>query len=340
MRPMPEMSTRISILARTIYVSAGLLLVLAGVALLSVLIGTSAADIRGLFFGGLHGAEARQAWTILIAYRLPRTLLAGAAGGGLAGAGVVFQGVLRNPLADPYLVGIAAGGALGAVISIVLFGEAWVLGTSICAFAGSLLAVAIVYGLATAKRGAGYINTVILAGIIVAAFMNALMLLIISVSGSDEMQRILFWLMGDLSLADYKKVVIAGAFVLAGWVVIYLNANRLNLLIAGDDTAAYLGLNVFRTRTFLMAVAAMVTGVVVSVSGTIGFVGLVVPHAMRLLFGPDNRILLPASLLGGAAFLVAADAAARIVAYPVELPVGVITALAGAPFFLYLLVRR
>jgi len=222
----------------------------------------------------------------------------------------------------------------------VLLGHGWFLTTSIAAFVGSLVAVGVVYGLATAKRGAGYINTVILAGVIVAAFMNALMLLVISVSGSDEMQRILFWLMGDLSLADYRKAATAGIFVLGGWLLIFLNANRLNLLISGEETALHLGVNATRTRTYLMTTAAMMTGVVVSVSGTIGFVGLVVPHAMRLLFGPDNRVLLPASLLGGAAFLAAADSAARVAAYPVELPVGVITALTGAPFFLYLLVRR
>lgn len=330
---------RLSIRARTIFVSFGLLAALVVVVLVSVLVGTSAADVRALF-GSVAGPEAERARNIILGYRLPRTLLAAAAGGGLASAGAVFQGVLRNPLADPYLVGIAAGGALGAVAAIVLFGGYGFFSTAVCAFMGSLIAVGIVYGLAVARRGAGYVNTVILAGIIVAAFMNALMLLIISASGSDEMQRILFWLIGDLSLADYKKVLAAAVFVLVGWIAIYLNANHLNLLIAGDETAATLGLDVGRTRTYFMAAAALMTGVVVSVSGTIGFVGLVVPHAMRLVFGADNRVLLPASLLGGGAFLAAADTIARVAVYPVELPVGVITALAGAPFFLYLLLRR
>ena len=331
---------RLPVLTKTILVSVGLLAILIVVTLVSVLIGTSSIELKKVLFEASTAGEAATARAILVGYRLPRTLLAAAAGGGLACAGVVFQGVLRNPLADPYLVGIAAGGALGAVTSIALLGTGWVVSTSLAAFAGSLLAVGMVYGLAAVKRGPGYVNTVILAGVIVAAFMNALMLLIVSVSGSHEWQRIMFWLMGDLSLADYHKVSLAGFFVLLGWGLIYLQANRLNLLIVGDETAASLGLNVSVMRTFLMAVAAMITGVVVSVSGTIGFVGLVVPHAMRLLFGPDNRVLLPAALLGGAAFLVAADCAARVVAYPVELPVGVITALAGAPFFLYLLVRK
>ena len=193
---------RLSVLTKTVLVSLGLLAALVMAVLFSILVGTSSLDVRRLFLDGLHGAEAEKTWTILFSYRVPRTLLAAVAGGGLACAGVVFQGVLRNPLADPYLVGIAAGGGLGAVASIVIFGEGWFLSTPLCAFVGSLISVGIVYGLATVKRGAGYVNTVILAGVIVAAFMNALMLLIMSVSGSDELQRILFWLMGDLSLAD------------------------------------------------------------------------------------------------------------------------------------------
>ena len=331
---------RISIVARTFLVSFGLLLLLILVIGVCLKTGTTSVSFTDLLSGVANDPEARRNWTIIFSYRLPRALLAAVAGGGLASAGVVFQGVLRNPLADPYIVGIAAGGALGAVISIVLLGEAGLVGTSVCAFAGSLASVGIVYGLATVKRGAGYVNTVILAGVIVGALMNALVLLIISVSGSHEVQRALFWLMGDLSMADYFKIRIAAILVFAGWIVLYLHANHLNLLMAGDDSAASLGLNVGRTRALLMTLAALLTAAVVSVSGTIGFVGLVVPHTMRLLFGPDNRILLPAALLGGAAFLAAADLVARLAAYPVELPVGVITALTGAPFFLYLLVRR
>jgi len=331
---------RLSTLQKTVFVTVGLTAVLLLVSVLAVLTGTSFTEIETLAGKRAHGVDAEKYWAIIWSYRLPRTLLAAIAGGGLASAGVVFQGVLRNPLADPYLIGIAGGGALGAVVSIVLFGERWLIGTSLCAFVGSLAAVGLVYGLATGKRSAGYVNTVILAGVIVGSLTNALMLLIISVSGSNEMQRIMFWLMGDFSLADYRKIAISGAFVTVLWTLIYLNANRLNLLTVGEDTASHLGLNVSRFRTFFIAAAAMMTGTIVSLSGTVGFVGLVVPHAMRLLFGPDNRVLLPAALLGGAAFLAAADCVARVVAYPVELPVGVITALTGAPFFLYLLVKK
>lgn len=331
---------RLSLSTKTVIVTAGLSGILFLVIVVSLLVGTTVIEIKTLLSENFRGIDAHRTWTIILAYRLPRTLLAAVAGAGLASAGVVFQGVLKNPLADPYLIGIAAGGSLGAVISISLFGENRLLGTSFSAFLGSLGAAGLVYGLARLKRGADYVNTVILAGVIVGSVMNAFMLLIMSFSGSHEKQRILFWLLGDFSIANYDKVLLSCSVVAAGWTLLYLNANRLNLLIAGDETASYLGLDVSRTRTLLMAVAALVTGAVVSVSGTIGFVGLVVPHTMRLLFGPDNRVLLPAALLGGASFLAASDCVARVAAYPVELPVGVITTLAGGPFFLYLLVKR
>lgn len=331
---------RMSALSKTILVSISLTGILFLALLVSLLTGTTVTELKTLLTGSAVGIDAQKTWTIILAYRLPRTLLAAIAGAGLASAGVVFQGVLKNPLADPYLIGIAAGGSLGAVVSITVFGERWILGTSVCAFLGSIAAVALVYGLAMVRRGTGQVNTVILAGVIVGSLMNSVMLLILSLSGSHEKQRILFWLMGDFSLASYRKVLLAAVVVAVGWTLTYLNASRLNLLIVGDDTASHLGLNIFRARTFFMIVAAMVTGAIVSVSGTIGFVGLVVPHAMRLLFGPDHRVLLPAAFLGGAAFLAASDCVARIVAYPMELPVGVITTLSGAPFFLYLLVKK
>jgi iron complex transport system permease protein len=335
-----SIALRNSILAKTIAVSAGLGGLLVAVILGSLLIGTTMTELKLLFMDHAQGSDAQRAWTIIVSYRLPRTLLAAIAGAGLASAGVVFQGTLRNPLADPYLIGVAAGGSLGAVISIALMGENQLLGTSLCAFIGCLAAGGLVYGLAAAGRGLGYINTVILAGVIVGALMNAVMLLIMSLSGSHEKQRIIFWLMGDFSLADYRQVSLAGLVVLIGWTIIFLNASRLNLLTAGEDTASHLGLNVSASRTFFTVIAALLTGAIVSVSGTIGFVGLVVPHAMRLMFGPDNRVLLPAALLGGAAFLALSDCIARVVVYPVELPVGVITTLFGGPFFLYLLMKR
>lgn len=329
-----------SALSKTILSSSILLVVLLGVVIISIGLGTTGFDVTEMLKGLWKGSTDAKTETILMEYRLPRTLLAAIAGAGLACAGVIFQAVLRNPLADPYLIGISGGGSLGAVLCITMFGQSRVLGVSSMAFVGSLIAVGLVYGLASLKRGASHVNTIILAGVIVGALMNALMLLIISVTGSDEMQRILFWLMGDFSLADYRKASAAAGVTCMGWAAAFSQSNRLNLLMIGDESAAQLGVEVSRMRTFFIVVAALITGTVVSVSGTVGFVGLVVPHMLRLAIGPDNRVLLPASFLGGAAFLAGADCIARVVAYPTELPVGVITALIGAPCFLYLLLRR
>lgn len=330
----------LSTLTKAVFSTSVLAILFVLVLLLSVGVGTTGLDMTIVLWGGPDEGNLQRAWTILTEYRLPRSLLAAVAGAGLASAGVVFQAVLGNPLADPYLIGIAGGGSLGAVVCIAVLGQGGLIGISGMAFAGSLTAVGIVYGLASIKRTGEYVKTVILAGVIVGALMNALMLLIISVTGSDEMQRILFWLMGDFSLADYPKISVAASVTLLGWVAVFLNANRLNLLMVGDESAAHLGINVSRLRSFFIVMAALITGTVVSVSGTVGFVGLVVPHILRLIVGPDTRILLPAAFFGGAAFLTASDCIGRIVAYPTELPVGVVTALVGAPFFLYLLVRR
>jgi iron complex transport system permease protein len=331
---------RLTIRTRAIVVTIGSLVVLLLVSLVALVAGTSDTDIFRLFTGGLDAATAQRTWMIILSYRLPRIMLAAVAGGALASSGAVFQAVLRNPLADPYVIGVAAGGAVGAVVSIVLLGERGIVGTSLCAFAGSTAALALVYGLSMARRGGSDVSTVILAGVIVASFMNAITLLIISMSPSEEMQRAVFWLMGEVSTAGYGKMTVAALILGATWGWMYLNASRLNLLMFGDSTAAHLGLDVGKFRWLFMASGALITATVVSLCGAIGFVGLVVPHTARLLFGPDSRLLLPVSLFGGAAFLVASDCLARMVVYPVELPVGVITALIGAPFFLYLLVRK
>ena len=331
---------RPNILRKTLVINSLLFFALLISILFSLLAGTTSVGFWDLLNSTLYETSSTGVSTIVFSYRLPRILLACIAGAGLACSGVVFQGVLRNPLADPYIIGIAAGGALGAVTSISLLKSNGLFMTSISSFVGSLLAVALVYGLTLLRKNSTYINTVILAGIIVGSLMNATMLLIMSVSGSHELQRVLFWLMGDFSLADYEQIMFSGPIVIAGFLLIYLNANRLNVLALGDEFASTLGVDVTKRRLLLMTIASLITGSVVSVSGTIGFVGLVAPHSMRLLFGPDHRILLPTAFLGGAIFLVISDTVARLVAYPVELPVGVVTALSGGPFFLYLLLRN
>lgn len=332
--------TQSNILKKTFLVSLILAALLIIVSLFSLLEGTTRVGFSDLLTSLFHQVDSSQSSTIIFSYRLPRILLASVVGAGLACSGVVFQGVLRNPLADPYIIGIAAGGALGAVVSISLFKWNGLFSTSVSSFVGSIVAVGLVYGLTVLRKNSSYINTVILAGIIVGSMMNSLMLLIMSVTSSHELQRVLFWIMGDFSLADYEKILFSGTIVIIGFLLIYLNANRLNVLALGEESASNLGIDVQRYRFFLMIVAALMTGSVVCVSGPIGFVGLVAPHSMRLLFGTDHRILLPTAFLGGALFLVIADTIARLLAYPVELPVGVITALSGAPFFLYLLLRN
>ncbi len=329
-----------SLFKKTILINFLLILTLVLIAGLSLFLGTTQIDFWACMKGDSSDTESIRSATIILSYRLPRILLAAVTGAGLACSGVVFQGVLRNPLADPYIIGIAAGGALGAVTSISVFKWTWVGATTCSAFVGCLIAVAVVYALSFMRKTSSYMNTVILAGIIVGALMNALMLLIMSMTGSSEIQRVLFWLMGDFSLADYQKIAFSAPIVVIGFLIVYLNASRLNILLLGETSALGLGVNVSGVRFLLITIASLITGAVVSVSGTIGFVGLVAPHSMRLLLGPDHRLLLPASLFGGAAFLVAADTMARLIAYPVELPVGVITALSGAPFFLYLLLRK
>ncbi|MFH0960327.1 MAG: iron ABC transporter permease [Pseudomonadota bacterium] len=331
---------RPNILKKTLAVNSILFLALLIAILFSLLEGTTKVGFWDTLSSIFSETNSTGASTIVFSYRLPRILLACITGAGLACSGVVFQGVLRNPLADPYIIGIAAGGALGAVTSISLLKSSGLFMTSVSSFVGSLVAVALVYGLALSRKNSTYINTVILAGIIVGSLMNATMLLIMSVSGSHELQRVLFWLMGDFSLADYEQIMFSGPIVIAGFLLIYLNASRLNVLALGDEFASTLGVDVTKNRLLLMTIASLITGSVVCVSGTIGFVGLVAPHSMRLLFGPDHRILLPTAFLGGAIFLVISDTVARLVAYPVELPVGVITALSGGPFFLYLLLRN
>ena len=338
--PGSPQTMRPNILRKTLVVNSILFLALLIAILFSLLEGTTSVGFWDLLNSTFYETSSTGVSTIVFSYRLPRILLACIAGAGLACSGVVFQGVLRNPLADPYIIGIAAGGALGAVTSISLLKSNGLFMTSISSFIGSLAAVALVYGLALYRKNSTYINTVILAGIIVGSLMNATMLLIMSVSGSHELQRVLFWLMGDFSLANYEQIMFSGPIVIAGFLLIYLNASRLNVLALGDEFASTLGVDVTRRRLLLMTIASLITGSVVSVSGTIGFVGLVAPHSMRLLFGPDHRILLPTAFLGGAIFLVISDTVARLVAYPVELPVGVVTALSGGPFFLYLLLRN
>lgn len=281
--------------------------------------------------------EARIIWDI----RLPRVVLASLVGASLALAGVALQGMLRNPLADPYIVGTSSGAAFGAAIAIVLglssgFDTAWPI-RPIFSFVGALLTMGFVVRLSRVD-GRLPVDTFLLAGVVVGSFLWALVSFVMATS-QGRMKEIVFWLMGDLSLASWPMVSMVLPYIVVGAAALMVLAHRLNLLSVGEESASALGVQVEGTKLAIVAFASLLTGAAVSVSGLIGFLGLLVPHIMRALCGPDHRVLLPASALAGAAFLVVVDTAARL-ASPIELPVGVLTALFGGPFFFVILRRR
>ena len=303
---------------------------------------TSAADATGTVnHAGAPAAALAVYETIILQFRLPRVIVAALVGCVLAVCGAVMQGVFRNPLADPYLLGIAAGATAGVAAAIGLGWAGVPLVLPAAAFAGGSLAVAIVYTIATPRGGGSVDNlTLILAGVALAALFSAVTALLLALAGERERSGIVFWVMGGLAGADWRAVGLLLPVALLGGGACLLFARELNGLALGDEQALHLGLDARRLKRLLLGVATLMTGVAVAVSGTIGFVGLIVPHAMRLVIGPDHRWLLPASALSGALFLIVADTGARVVIAPAELPVGIITAVCGGPFFLYLLRRR
>ena len=268
---------------------------------------------------------------ILFSVRLPRIIFAGIVGASLSLGGVVFQAILRNPLADPYILGISGGSALGAIIGIVLGAGSFYLGIPLLAFLGALATVFLVFVVAGSTRGPLQDNSLLLSGVVVNAFFSAAILFFLSVVNSMELHSITFWLMGDLSRASFKEICVAAFCLISGFVLLYAQARKLNLIVQGEETATHLGVHVERTKQWLLVITSLIISVAVSLAGIIGFVGIMVPHLMRLVFGSDHRLLLPVSALFGASFLIIADTIARIVLAPAELPVGVITALCGAP---------
>ena len=277
---------------------------------------------------------------VLLGIRLPRVLLAAMAGSGLAAAGVAFQGLLRNPLADPYIVGVSGGAALGGVLALVA-GAGGAVFLPLAAFAGAALSALLLFGLARAAGRADPL-TLLLVGVIFNAFAAAVITFIKTVVSATKAQEILFWLMGVIEVLPVPTLLTLGLYLVIGGTSLILMSGALNLLSTSDDEAAALGVDVDRSRLIIFLAASLLVGAVVATTGMVGFVGLVVPHILRQLIGADHRLLLPASLLGGAIFLVIADALARLTFFAVgsEIPVGVVTAFAGGPFFLLLLLRR
>lgn len=279
--------------------------------------------------------------TIVMEIRLPRVILAGLVGSALATAGATYQGLFRNPLADPYLIGVAQGASLGAVIGFMLPTNWHGIGAGVIplfAFIGAIISTAIVYGLARVGKTLP-VTTLILAGVALGALLGSIVSFLI-ISSGEKMHSIIFWLMGSFSLSEWSEVKIILPYIMTGVVVILVFARSLNIMQLDEEQAQQLGVDVEKVKLVLLAAATVITAAAVSFVGTIGFVGIIVPHAVRLIWGPDHRFLLPLSILSGAIFLVLADLIARTILAPTEIPIGVITAICGAPFFLYLLRKR
>ena len=288
----------------------------------------------------LRGAADPTAGTIVLELRLPRVGLAALVGAGLAVSGAVFQALLRNPLAEPYVLGISSGAAVGAVVAMVFGMTATsVVALPLAAFGGAVLAMVLVLAMAGA-HGRGFDTRVLLlSGVVIGAFFNALILLVINFADVETFRAAMLWIMGSFAGASGEGVLSLGLYVLPAVALLFALARPLTLLSVGEQSAFHLGVEVTRLKLVLYVVTSLVVGVCVAGSGAIGFVGLVVPHALRLVGGSDHRWLLPGCALAGAGFLVAADTLARVVVAPAELPVGVVTALVGVPVFLWLLVR-
>ena len=331
--------SRIS-LGRTVAVCAILFVILVFVFLISSIVGSQRLPIAGTLCAltgksdcGLTGEER----AILFDIRIPRLLLAGAVGTCLAAAGAAYQALLRNPLAEPYLLGISNGAAVGTMTALVFFSAyAWT--RPAFAFAGALVATLAVYQLARGRAGATP-ERLILAGVIVTTFLSSVIVFITTVMDATRIRSFTFWLLGDLSGTSSNLLTVAFGAVAVGVLLLILNARGLNLMMLGERDAFDLGVEVTRVRLIVFAAASLLVGASVASSGSVGYVGLVVPHLVRLSFGSDNRLVIPAAAIAGATFVIIADTLARTLIAPRELPVGAITALIGAPLFIYLLKR-
>ncbi len=280
--------------------------------------------------------------TILLQVRLPRILLGFLVGCSLASVGVALQALLRNPLADPYVLGVSSGAALGAAVGILFgVGTTFLAETALpaCGFAGGLLALVVIYRMA-ATYGQLPIHSLLLTGVILNAIFSALIMFITSILEPNRSYGMMAWLMGTLTAPTYSSLVGLMIYLSIGLFLLFSQMRVLNILALGEESARTLGIDTEQAKRSLFVLTALVTGAVVSVSGMIGFIGMVVPHAVRLVIGADHRLLLPASALVGGTFLMGADTVARTLIAPTEIPVGIITALAGGPFFVYLLLWR
>jgi iron complex transport system permease protein len=327
-------------LRKTIASLFSLLAILVVVAFVALMIGTTkitAGEVwNSLFDPSDLSVETQR--TILFDIRLPRVLLALVVGAGLSIAGATLQALLRNPLAEPYILGISSGGTVGALLAMMAgLGMAYIL-TPVFSFVGSALVMLLVYALGH-RRGTLDTNALLLSGVMVGAFFSAMVLLFTALANQD-LRTTYLWLIGNLSSAEMSSFWVVAPLVFLASAALVTQARSLNLISTGDETALHLGVEVHAVKRRSYILASLITGLAVSVSGVVGFVGLVVPHACRLVLGPDHRLLLPASFLAGASYLVLCDLLSRVLLPPTEIPVGVVTAVIGAPIFVYLLKKN
>jgi iron complex transport system permease protein len=320
----------------TVCLVLGLLLLLS--AFLGLSIGSTGQNMKqvlALLLG--HGDADSTMANILWRIRLPRVVLAALVGATLSLGGLVFQALLRNPLAEPYILGISGGSAVGAIVGILL-GLSRFPGVALLAFAGSMATLLLVLVIASG-RAAMRKDALILAGVMANAFCSSVIMFLISLTQDSRLHNILFWLMGDLSMSDTHQIRILSLTLLPCFALLFLLARPMNLLLMGEEMAANMGVNVRLVSIVLLVVTSFMVSATVCHSGLLGFVGLVMPHLLRLSFGPDHRILVPSCILGGSAYLVLCDLLARSLPARGEMPVGVITAMIGAPLFIFLLQR-
>jgi len=323
-------------ITRLIWISLILLVVLLIAFSLGLSIGPTKSGMRSAFSALFSTNESDSVlYSIVWHIRLPRVLLATVVGATLSLGGLVFQALLRNPLAEPFILGISGGSAIGAIIGILL-GLARFPGICFMSFLGSLATLALILVMSTGKSILRK-DALLLSGVMVNAFCSAIIMFLISITQDARLHNIIFWLMGDLSAADLPQVVILGAILIPCFILVFVFSHSMNLLLMGKDMALTMGINIKAVTITLLIVTSFMVSATVSFSGLVGFVGLVIPHLLRLVLGPDHRFLVPACLFGGAAYLVLCDLLARTLPQQGEIPAGVITALIGAPLFIILL---
>ncbi len=323
-------------ITRLIWISIILLVVLFIAFALGLSIGPTQSGIRSAFSALFTTAESDSIlYSIVWRIRFPRVLLAAIVGATLSLGGLVFQALLRNPLAEPFILGISGGSAIGAIIGILL-GLSRFPGICFTSFLGSLGTLALILVMSTGKSILRK-DALLLSGVMVNAFCSAIIMFLVSITQDARLHNIIFWLMGDLSAADLPQVVILGSILMPCFIMVFVFSHAMNLLMMGKDMARTMGINIKAVTLTLLIVTSFMVSATVSFSGLVGFVGLVIPHLLRLVLGPDHRSLVPACLFGGAAYLVLCDLLARTLPQQGEMPAGVVTALIGAPLFIILL---